>query len=391
MEEGYVSLETGAVKIGVTTFACDAKSGVRRYVTSLLQEFERQACGDQFEIVLYKDEELDYQVDERCTNVVRVSRWLRNPVANVAWHQIVLPVLCARRQIDVLFVPAASRRLPVWVPCSLVGTVHDLTPFHVEGKYDPLRMVYQTRVLPQLLKRLDHVIAVSDSTRRDVVERVGVPDGRMSVIHHGADNDAFHPGDSDEAAEHVHKYGVRPPYMLYTSRIEHPGKNHVRLIHAFEKFKLRDKFPHQLVLAGADWTGARKVHEAAATSAVARDIIFAGYVPEADLPALYRGAELMVFPSLYEGFGLPILEAMASGTPVACSNRSSMPEIGGDAVALFDPFSTASMTTSMHTVLTSSVLRNSLSRKGIERAREFSWKRAAAETLEVIRRTALRR
>ena len=177
---------------------------------------------------------------------------------------------------------------------------------------------------------------------------------------------------------------------MYTSRLEHPGKNHVQLIRAFAQLKRKEQIPHQLVLAGSDWGGAAIVHQEAAKSGVESDIVFTGFMPSKDLPTLCQAADIFVFPSLYEGFGLPILEAMSCGTPVACSNLSSMPEVAGDAAVLFDPHQTESIASAIGSIITGTGLAESLAARGIERAKQFSWSRTAARTLELIRQAGRR-
>ncbi len=155
------------MKIGVTTFGCDLKSGMSRYVSNLIAQFASITDTDSFEVLAHGSALNEYMADVNHGNVtpVQVAEWLANPLLNVAWHQTSLPALCQSKDYDVLFLPAASRRTPLWVPCPMVGTVHDMSPFHIAGKYDSARNFYQTRVLPQLLKRLTHIIAISESTK----------------------------------------------------------------------------------------------------------------------------------------------------------------------------------------------------------------------------------
>jgi glycosyltransferase involved in cell wall biosynthesis len=301
------------------------------------------------------------------------------------------PLCRARREraFDVLFLPAGNRRLPWYVPCPTVGTVHDFSSIHVPGKYDRARMLYITRVLPLLIRRLTHVLTVSESSKRDIVEYAGVAKDKVTVTPLAADPGVYFPRDPQEAAALVApRHAVRPPFILYTSRIEHPGKNHARLIRAFAELKRKEGIPHQLVLAGTDRERADEVHRIAGESGCAKDILFTGFVASEDLPLLYQAADLFVFPSLYEGFGLPILEAMACGTPVACSRISSMPEVAGDAAVLFDPAEECSIGSAIGSIITGTDLRRDLAARGLERSRQFSWARTAAQTLGVIRSLA---
>lgn len=376
-----------SMKVGITTSGCDLKSGMSRYISNLIAQFAAYENGDSFEVFAHR-----HAVDELITTktnsgiqCVEVAEWLASPVLNIAWHQTALPLKSRKAGFDALFLPAASRRAPLWAPCPTIGTVHDLAPFHLSEKYDLSRTFYQKKVIPIFLKRLTHIIAISESTKRDLETYCGVPDERITVVYHAADTTKFYPRDKETASEAVRGYGIRQPYIVYTSRIENPAKNHLRLIRAFEKIKKEEGVPHQLVLAGADWHGADEVHKVVAQSPYSEDILLTGYVAGEDLPNLYCGADLFVFPSLFEGFGLPILEAMSCGVPVACSNLSSMPEIAGDAAVLFDPFDVDSIARQMLTLLLSEEKRSDFSRLGIRRASDFSWEKTARKTVDVFR------
>ena len=159
-------------------------------------------------------------------------------------------------------------------------------------------------------------------------------------------------------------------------------------IRAFEQLKARADVPHQLVLAGGDFLGAEEVHRCAQNSPASSDIVFTGFAASEDLPDLCAGADLFVYPSLYEGFGIPVLEAMACGTPVACSNVASLPEVVGDAALLFDPYDETAIAETMRKIVADQAAKDWYRQLGLKRAREFSWERAARETLDVLHRAA---
>jgi len=376
------------MKVGITTFGCDLKSGMSRYVTNLITQFSNINTQDEFEILGHKSALPEYLSGVRNDEIssFHVAESLQKPILNVAWHQLSLPGVCKNHGYDVLFLPAASRRTPVWTPCPMIGTIHDMSPFHIMGKYDPFRNFYQMQVLPRLYNRLSHIISISESTKKDIQKYTNIPDEKITVIHHAADTSMFYPRDRNQALESLGDYQIKTPYIIYISRIESPAKNHLNLIRAFEKLKREEKIPHQLILAGADWHGAEEVHQAAESSNFSKDIILSGYVKGEDLPNLYSAADLMVFPSLFEGFGLPILEAMSCGVPVACSNISSMPEIAGDAAELFDPLDFESIARGMSKILLSDEHKEAIRKKGQERASQFSWEKTARLTLDVFRR-----
>ncbi len=378
------------MKIGITTFGGDGgKSGISQYIMNLLREFASLENAPDFEVIVYEDEKELFVPGPGRMSTLCFGKSLRSPVANIAWHQILLPNLCLKQKYDVLFLPAGNRRLPVWVPCPSVGTVHDFSSIHVEGKYDPSRMFYIKHILPFLIRRLTRVLTVSESSNRDIVEYAGVPEEHVTVTPLAADRQIYFPRKRDDCIGRIGpKYTIRPPYILYISRIEHPGKNHAGLIRAFSILKETERLPHQLVLAGSDWDRAEEVHRTALASSCADDIVFTGFASASDLPDLYCGAELFVFPSLYEGFGLPVLEAMSCGIPVACSNTSSIPEVAGDAGILFDPYDDESMAEAMRRLLTNPEKMKECRQRGLERSRQFTWSATAALTLEVLRAAA---
>jgi len=378
------------MKIGISTFGGDGgKSGISQYIMQLMREFARQPDGNTFEVIGYR-EERDWFVPESPHMVhLPFENYLHSPLRNVFWHQASLPGLSRRRKFDVLFLPAGNRRLPLTAPCPTVGTVHDFSSIHVQGKYDRARMIYILKVPPFLVRRLTHVLTVSESSKKDIVEYARVPAEKVTVTPLAANPGVYFPREREEALAMLSpSCKVRPPYILYTSRLEHPGKNHSRLIGAFAELKRKDKIPHQLVLAGSDWDRAAEVHLAAEQSGFAGDILFTGFVSTQDLPLLMQAAEVFVFPSLYEGFGLPILEAMACGTPVACSSISSMPEVAGDAGVLFDPYDEGSIAAAIRSIITQTDLRKRIAARGLERSKLFSWSATAKRTLEVLRSAA---
>ena len=369
----------------MTTLGCDAgRSGISRALIELLRHFPQSDPDTEFEALVFPDEEGVFLQDSARIRALHAWRLWRTPVLNVAWHQAALPVWCLRQRFDVLLLAAANRRVPLAVPCPTVGIVHDLSSVHVAGKYDPARSFYIRRVLPKMLRCLTRIITVSESSKRDIVEYGGISESRITVVPWAADA-TFSPRVREEAQERLRAgFGIRSPYLLYVARIEHPGKNHARLIRTFGRLKADLDIPHQLVLAGSDWFRAEEVHKEASLSAFSQDILFPGFVPDEDLPDLYCGADLLVFPSLYEGFGIPILEAMQCGTPVVSSNTSSMPEVGGDAAVYFDPLDEGAIAEAIRTPLEDPALRDRMSTAGKERATLFTWPGSARKTLEVM-------
>lgn len=378
--------------IGATTFGADGgKSGIGRYVIQLFRALAEEIPGTEWRVAVHPGESSLFMPDSPRWRACPVSPFWDSPLKNIVWHQLALRAFCRGENPAALFLPAANRRLPARCPCPTIGVVHDFSALHVEAKYDPARMFYIRRVLPALIRRLSHVVTISESSRRDLLEFAGVPPERITVTPLGADHAFFYPDDPDRAMSAVRKNTpIAGPFFLYVSRLEHPGKNHVRLIRAFDLFKTRTGLPHTLVLVGSDWSGAEAVHSEAEAASCRGDIIFPGFVPGNLLPDLYRAAAGVVFPSLFEGFGLPVLEAMCCGTPVACSNVSSMPEVAGDAAILFNPEDIDEMAAAMKRLAAGGEERGRLVSRGLARAGEFTWQRTARLTWAAIEQTAIR-
>jgi glycosyltransferase involved in cell wall biosynthesis len=247
-------------------------------------------------------------------------------------------------------------------------------------------MLYGRFVVKQLARRQDAVIAVSDTTANDIRKFFGVRQDRLRTVRNGIDHQRFNTSGAGAARARVAaKWGVAQAYFLFVSRLEHPGKNHVRLIAAYERFRKETNSEVLLLIGGGDWHGAEVIRQRAAESPFAGDIRFLGFVPDADLPALYQSAEAMVYPSLFEGFGLPPIEAMACGCPVICSTRGALGEVVGSAATIVDPEDEVDMANAMAQVLKSPESRANQVSVGIAHAAQFSWSRAASETVAVYR------
>jgi glycosyltransferase involved in cell wall biosynthesis len=245
-------------------------------------------------------------------------------------------------------------------------------------------MFYGRVVARRLAQRQDALIAISENTARDVRQFFHVAPARLQVIHNGLEHERFFPGSREQSqAEMAQRHQLHEPFFLYLARLEHPGKNHVRLISAFSQFRSATGSNWQLVFGGSDWHGAEAIHAAARQSPFASEIRFLGFVADKDLPNLYRAADAFVYPSLYEGFGMPPIEAMACGCPVICSTRGSLGEIVGNAAAIVDAENIQSMANQLSLVAADASLRERLRQAGFARAKQFDWNRTARETLSV--------
>jgi glycosyltransferase involved in cell wall biosynthesis len=370
-----IALSTSVIQRG--------RTGVAQYLFALLRAFAPYTQQHQFTLFVLEEDLPLFEFAASEMQIVPVSERFRPPVKNILWHQIELPRLVDRHRIDVLHVPS-YRRLLWRRPCALVATIHDLAPFHVANKYDWKRMFYGRVVAQRLARRQDHIIAISQNTATDLKRWFRLPDRQISVIHNGVDHERFFPGAKETARdEAARKHGLSRPFFLYVARLEHPAKNHVRLISAFNQFKTATGSNWQLVFGGSNWHSAESIHAAIRASGFASDIRALGFVPDKDLPMLYRAANVFVYPSLYEGFGLPPIEAMACGCPVISSTCGSLGEVVGPAAAVVNPEDVSSMAGQLAALAGDAGLRERLRVLGLEQAQCFNWQKTASRTLEV--------
>lgn len=371
------------MKVGLSTSVIQrGKTGIAQYVFALTRALLDLPDGPELTLFVLEEDRPLFAFAEGRAHIEIVDEKHRPAVRNILWHQFVLPRRVKALGLDVLHIPS-YRRLLWSQPCPTVATIHDLAPFHVTGKYDWKRMFYGRVIVRRLAQRQSEIIAISQNTAADITRFFGIPDEQLNVIHNGLDHARFCPG---EAA--VQPHGLDQPFFLYVSRLEHPGKNHVRLIEAFNQFKSATQSPWLLALGGSDWHGAEAIHEAAQRSPFAKDIRFLGFVSDEALPALYRASSAVVYPSLYEGFGFPPIEAMACGSPVLTTHRGALAEVVGDAAAIVDPEDIGAMAVELQRLATDAGWRQRLVEAGTKNASRFHWRECALATHEIYRRAA---
>ncbi|HMQ34447.1 MAG TPA: glycosyltransferase family 1 protein [Chloroflexaceae bacterium] len=301
--------------------------------------------------------------------------------SRMLWMQLALPAQLGAERPDICHYPNSIG--PLRSPVPYVVTIHDMTLSLMPGHHPWRKQLLVRPLIPLVARRAAHVITVSTQARADIVRILRVPPGRVTVIPEAA---AAHfrpvPGEEQERARA--RYGLRRPYVLYIGTLE-PRKNLVRLIRAWHSLRRRGEVPHQLVIVGAPGWQYRPIYEEARALGCADEIVFTGYLPRGDLPALYSAADAFAFPSLAEGFGLPVVEAMACGTPVLISDTPALREVAGEAAVRVDPRSVEAIADGLGLLLGDRELHDRLGAAGLARAASFSWQRAARDTLAVYR------
>jgi glycosyltransferase involved in cell wall biosynthesis len=295
------------------------------------------------------------------------------------WTHLRLAWELQQRPPDIFFTPAHV--IPFTYRGLAAATVHDLGYYHFPEAHPRQQLYYLRWSTRHNGRRSQRIIADSQATKNDLVRFEGIDPAKVEVVYPGIDP-MLQPVQGVERLTAVQqKYQIRAPYLLFLSTLQ-PRKNLVRLIEAYGAAHL----PHQLVLAGKSGWQARPIHDslAALPSPLSSQIILPGFIEDSDKAALLSGATAVLYPSLYEGFGFPALEAQACGTAVLCANTSSLPEIVGDSALLVDPLNTAAITTAIRRMATNESLRAELIQKGFENVKRFKWEKTAVQVLSVL-------
>jgi glycosyltransferase involved in cell wall biosynthesis len=318
------------------------------------------------------------------------------PMGQYAWRLSVLASQLLRR-------PAYERRLPPgqlyhatehllpYLHRPTVLTVHDLIFERYPQHHKLTNRLFLAVGMRLFVRAADAIIAVSQQTKRDLIELYGTPAQKIQVIYQGIDP-SFVPAAPEQIAQAQTQYSLRAPdgtarpYLLMVGTLE-PRKNHLTAMRALLRLK-QAGLPHCLLIAGGEGWLFGPIREQVTKLGLTADVHFTGYVPGADLPALYGGAACVLQPSLYEGFGFPVLEAMACGAPVVCSNVSSLPEAAGDGAILVPPLDDEALAAATQQVINRPALAQQLQEKGVQQASHFRWQRCAAETVALYRQIA---
>ncbi|MCS7222001.1 MAG: glycosyltransferase family 1 protein [Anaerolineae bacterium] len=353
-------------------------AGIHRYIWHLLQALPAAAPGWQL---------MAFVGDRRFRPPLglqtRYARWpTASPWARILWEQAIQPWLAWRERLHLLH--ALAYVAPLVVHCPTVVTVHDLSFVRYPEAFRPLNRLYLRVMTRRSVFQARRVIADSCSTRDDLVRLWGVPVDRISVVPIGV-ADEYRPASAVEAERFRRQRGLPDRFVLYLGTLE-PRKNVTAAIEAFARWvKATGDRQVRLVVAGAKGWYFQTIFARVRALSLGDRVLFPGYVPAAELPAWYQAAEVFIYPSLYEGFGLPPLEAMACGTPVITSNTSSLPEVVGDAALLVDPYDVEAIAEALARLLEDAELRQRLREAGLARARLFSWERTARETVAAYR------
>jgi glycosyltransferase involved in cell wall biosynthesis len=308
------------------------------------------------------------------------------PAARIFWEQFIQPAVLVSQKIDLLH--ALAFVVPLLSPCPTVVTVYDLSFIHFPDAFRPWNRLYLSYFTAWSVRKARRVIAISESTRQDVVSCFGLPVERVDVVYCGVDG-LFRPLPVAEIESFRQRRGLPGEFIFFIGTLE-PRKNLETLVKAYARLLARYRGSGsdtpKLVIGGAKGWYYERVFAAVEELGLTRNVIFPGYIAQEELPWWYGAAKLFVYPSYYEGFGLPVLEAMRCGVPVITSNVSALPEVAGGAGLLVEPMNVEGLAEAMHRLLQDAALSAELCQLGLERAARFSWERTARETVSVYRR-----
>lgn len=357
------------------------RTGTEHYSANLLRSLANLPEAKRYKFILYANIKSEQEAKERLDFNLPASWRIRAIPFPRLWTHMRLSGEMLTSPPSVLFVP--SHVVPLWHPRRTVVTIHDLGYLQYPQAHTRLSRLYLHLSTIFSARSARRVIAISEATKRDLVAHYKIDPRKIKVIYHGRDPSFVRVEDTRKIEETIARYGVSQPYCLHVGTLQ-PRKNLGLLVEAWDKLRSKIEQPPQLLLAGKRGWLYDSLFEAVESRNLGNLVKFADYVEQSDLPTLYSGALAFTFPSLYEGFGLPPLEAMSCGTPVLASNTSSLPEVVGDAGLLLDPQDSGAWSDAIQRIIVDGDLRQTLSRKGLERAAQFTWERCARETLEVL-------
>jgi glycosyltransferase involved in cell wall biosynthesis len=361
-------------------------TGVTRYISGLVRALPCVDLTCQYTLLLNR--RVPESLLPQASNVEwRVTHFpINGTKTRILWEQFVQPLEVAFRGFDAIH--HTDRSMP-WLPTGIpsVSTIHDISYAFFPETYTPGKVAYSEIMARIAAARADRIITISENTKREVMHYLKMSEEKIRVVYEAVDN-MFQPVSSAEVLQEARqRLGLPDGMILYVGSLN-PRKNLVALIRAYAELKRTTDLPHKLVLVGPSEWKSDPVFHAVKDLGLESEIYLLGFVLDSELVCLYNLADLFVFPSLHEGFGLPPLEALACGTPVVCSNRASLPEVVGEAAIMVEPTDVKGLAQAMERVLTDPDLAQQLRGKGLERAPLFSWEKTARETLKVYEEVA---
>ena len=355
-------------------------AGVATYAKNLIKHLVR--LNSNHELYFFGSPDfLDVTEDGRI-HLIPTSRSVNGGWKRILWEQFILPSKVKRNQMDVMFYPDHTGSIFRNLKRTII-TIHDLSFMAMPETFPFTTRTYKSLAVQQSIRKADLIIAVSQATKNECIRLLNIPEDKIKVVHNGIDKSFKKNIEKDLLDNARRKFGLFGRFILFVGTLE-PRKNIVRIIRAYHHLRNSFHVQQDLVISGKKgWLYSEIFHEVERLR-LKKHVHFLDYVTQKDLVSLYSLADMFVYPSLYEGFGFPPLEAMACETPVVSSNISSMPEVLGDAAVLVNPYSVEEITTAMSKVLLDNELRMKLISRGLERVKNLSWEKSSEQLLKVF-------
>ena len=365
--------------IGISGYVGNRLTGIGRVLINILSELAKQYPEDKY--VLFRNfdfKEYDNLTQYQNIEIVDVPDTKESGLKNILWHQWLFQKLLKKYKCDIAYIPNFT--LLLWKTIPTIVTIHDLIEYNVPDKFSKARMFYRKQVCdPLMAKKSNHILTVSKSSYKDIISYLGVKPSKLTLTLNATDRNVFKKYSKEKIIPAIKKYNLEyKKYLLFVGTIDFPGKNIKTIIEAF--FNLRSKNELngiKLVIIGKNGFNSKVIYDFVNASPFKDEVIFTGYLNDDDLPKYYAGATIMLYLSLFEGFGLPVLEAMSCATPVICSNTSCFPEIVEELDVKVPPTDVNAVEEKILKILSNTIYYEILSQRCYEKSLKYSWTESA--------------
>lgn len=365
--------------IGISGYVGNRLTGIGRVLINILSELAKQYPEDKY--VLFRNfdfKEYDNLTQYQNIEIVDVPYTKESGLKNILWHQWLFQKLLKKYKCDIAYIPNFT--LLLWKTIPTIVTIHDLIEYNVPDKFSKARMFYRKHVCdPLMAKKSNHILTVSKSSYKDIISYLGVKPSKLTLTLNATDRNVFKKYSKEKIIPAIKKYNLEyKKYLLFVGTIDFPGKNIKTIIEAF--FNLRSKNELngiKLVIIGKNGFNSKVIYDFVNASPFKDEVIFTGYLNDDDLPKYYAGATIMLYLSLFEGFGLPVLEAMSCATPVICSNTSCFPEIVEELDVKVPPTDVNAVEEKILKILSNTIYYEILSQRCYEKSLKYSWTESA--------------
>ena len=365
--------------IGISGYVGNRLTGIGRVLINILSELAKQYPEDKY--VLFRNfdfKEYDNLTQYQNIEIVDVPYTKESGLKNILWHQWLFQKLLKKYKCDIAYIPNFT--LLLWKTIPTIVTIHDLIEYNVPDKFSKARMFYRKQVCdPLMAKKSNHILTVSKSSYKDIISYLGVKPSKLTLTLNATDRNVFKKYSKEKIIPAIKKYNLEyKKYLLFVGTIDFPGKNIKTIIEAF--FNLRSKNELngiKLVIIGKNGFNSKVIYDFVNASPFKDEVIFTGYLNDDDLPKYYAGATIMLYLSLFEGFGLPVLEAMTCATPVICSNTSCFPEIVEELDVKVPPTDVNAVEEKILKILSNTIYYEILSQRCYEKSLKYSWTESA--------------